>query len=440
MLAVALLLGACGGESSLPKATGKGSIRAINAMPASPDLNFLIEERSIGTLPYRSATAISNWDDLDYTFNFDVFFAGDTQTTRIASEYIDVVADQEYTLVISGSLASPTVTIWETTEREFATGATVFQVRFAQNADYFTGPIDYYFAPVGVAPASGEAVATLSYGEMATAQDFESGSYVLTITSANNPADILYTSGESAYTAQADLIVSTFNATPSDIGNFTVQLIGASGGSARLVDSTVPASVEFLHAAMDLGTSDIYDDETLLSQVLANHAYEDLSAGIQITPGVNTFRYVPAGSMGAITLEGELNASPGIRYRIVAGGVSTAFQTMVTVPDRRPVESAAKVGYFQTSNNYAFLNLYLVAQGESIDGKSPIRAGFPPFFDAAPSEIAPGNYDAYITEFGETAVLAGPVNVDIALGDVVELVVFDTADPAVLDLRLFGHP
>jgi len=439
-LAAALLLSACGGESSLPKATGKASVRAINAMSGSAELVFLIEERTIGNLTYRSATAISSWDDLDYTFNFDTFFAGDTQLTRIASQHIDFVADQEYTLVISGTLGSPSLAVWESAKRQFAAGDTVFQGRFSQYANYFTDPIDFYFAAAGIAPASGEAVASLSFGEIAPARDFEAGSYVLTITSADNPADILFTSDEVSYTAQSDLIISPFDATANDIGEFTVQVFGLSGGTGALADSNIPAAVEFLHAAQDLGTSDIYDDETLLSRILADHAYTDLSAEISITPGLNTFRYTPAGGTTAVTLEGVLDASPGKRYRFVAGGVSPDFVATVAPVDRQPIDSAAKIGFYQTSNNFDFLNLYLVDQGETIDGKSPSRTGFPPFASAPALSVIPGNYDAYVTEFGATDILAGPVNVNVALGDVIELIVFDTADPAVLDLRLFGTP
>jgi len=174
--------------------------------------------------------------------------------------------------------------------------------------------------------------------------------------------------------------------------------------------------------------------------VLANHAYTDLSAEISIASGLSTFRYTPAGGTTAVSLEGALAASPGKRYRFVAGGVSPDFVATVAPVDRQPIDSAAKVGFYQTSNNFDFLNLYLVDQGETIDGKSPSRTGFPPFASAPALSVIPGNYDAYVTEFGATDILAGPVNVNVARGDVIELFVFDTADPAVLDLRLFGTP
>ena len=50
-----LMLAACDTGSSLPEATGKASIRAINAMPASPEFRFLIEERTLAFVAYKAA-------------------------------------------------------------------------------------------------------------------------------------------------------------------------------------------------------------------------------------------------------------------------------------------------------------------------------------------------------------------------------------------------
>ncbi|MDH3552622.1 MAG: hypothetical protein OER22_08415, partial [Gammaproteobacteria bacterium] len=55
----AVCLGACSNESKLPVATGKGNIRAINAIPSAPAFSFLIEERLIGSVDYRASTGTS---------------------------------------------------------------------------------------------------------------------------------------------------------------------------------------------------------------------------------------------------------------------------------------------------------------------------------------------------------------------------------------------
>ena len=69
-----LLLGACTGESSRPVATGKGAIRTISTIPTSPRIIFLIEERTLAVAEYAAATSRTNFDDLDYIFNFEAIF------------------------------------------------------------------------------------------------------------------------------------------------------------------------------------------------------------------------------------------------------------------------------------------------------------------------------------------------------------------------------
>ena len=66
----AAILGGCA-ETSLPEATGKGTINMINAMPASPSVGFLIEERALGSVGYKVAHGAQPFDDLTYNFNFE---------------------------------------------------------------------------------------------------------------------------------------------------------------------------------------------------------------------------------------------------------------------------------------------------------------------------------------------------------------------------------
>ena len=121
----AVLLGACDLESTLPDATGKASIRAINAIPSSGNINFLIEERSLGALSYKAASSTVRYDNLNYTFNFDVFYTGEDSVRRIASRNIDFEADKDYTLLLTGELTNPTLTLWEGDERTFVETDTV---------------------------------------------------------------------------------------------------------------------------------------------------------------------------------------------------------------------------------------------------------------------------------------------------------------------------
>ena len=72
-----VMMSSCG-ETKLPKATGKGTINAINAMPASPTVQFLIEGRTLGDIDFKNSIGGQEFDDITYNFNFEVTFLGES--------------------------------------------------------------------------------------------------------------------------------------------------------------------------------------------------------------------------------------------------------------------------------------------------------------------------------------------------------------------------
>ena len=435
-----LVTGACGSDSTLPEATGKASIRAINAIRSSEEFSFLIEERVISSVPYASTTSAIRYDDLDYTFNIDVFYAGESAFRRVASQFIDMEAGRDYTLLVSGSLASPNLTLWEGEERIFGAEDTVFEARFAHTAASL-GAVDFYFAAEDVAPALGNQVATLSFGEIAAAADFSEGDFVLTVTEAGDPDAVVFTSATTSFAARGAFIVTPFDAAANSTAPVVARALNTLGNSLSLPDVRFAPTVEFIHASRELGESDIYDDEPLTSLRVANHAFLDVSAELEIAAGDNTFYYTPAGDTAAVTLESTLSAIATIRYRIVAGGVSGNFLTSRYAPDRQPVETHAKLVYFQASTGFDFVDIYAVPDGTSIDDTFPVRAALSPGEVSAAVPLAPGSYDLYVTPFADRMVLAGPYRVTVDVGDIVDMVIVDTVDPAVLDvLFVAGGP
>ena len=208
-IAFAILSGCS--ESALQEATGKGSINAIHAMPASPAVGFLIEERALGALGYKGSLGAQAFDDLSYNFNFDYVDLGAIGATRIATHFIDMTADTDYTLVISGSITAPVITQWERPAREWEGDETVFEVAFAHLSPAL-GDVDVYFAPVGTLPVLGEERAKLSDGDREPEIDLESDDYEVIITSRDDPLDILYQSHPFFLAARISYTIAIFDA------------------------------------------------------------------------------------------------------------------------------------------------------------------------------------------------------------------------------------
>lgn len=438
--AATLLAGACGTDSGLPEATGKGSIRAINAIQASQEIRFLIEERSLGSVAYQEGSSPAQYDDLNYTFNFEVFYPGEAALRRIASQNIDVVADRNYTLLINGTLSSPEVTVWEDDERTFDEGGTVFAAKFA-HASASLGALDYYFADPAVVPTTGNQVATLSLGEISSAADFPEGDFALTITSAGDPSDVLFTSDAITFPARDTYLLVSFDGDASDTAPVFVRALSDLGGNIAMPDVNNPPTMQFVNGSMDLGTLDIYDDEMLTSLLVADHDFLDVSAEIDVVIGANTFFYTPAGDTSMVSIETALTAFGGLRYRTIAAGSAGNLGSFSFIPDDRPVGTGAKVLPYHVSSNFDFLDLYVVEADSSIDDVLPIRSALAAGQTPSSGVIPAGTYDVYVTEFNEKIVLAGPYRIDAARGDVVDLLIVDTVDPAVLDiLFLSGGP
>ena len=205
---IAIAIVACSSDSKLPVASGKGNIRMINALPTSPDIAFLIEERSLDSVAYKSNSSPERWDDLTYTFNFEISRPL-VANTRIASRLLDVVRDMEYTFVVRGSIDTAVVDVWEIPVRSFSGSETVFEMRIGHAADAL-GTVDVYLGLESAAPALGDLVATLSPGEVTAPADVEQDSYVVTITAAGDPASVLYQSVPTQIVASQSALITIF--------------------------------------------------------------------------------------------------------------------------------------------------------------------------------------------------------------------------------------
>jgi hypothetical protein len=437
MITAAAVAG-CGGESALPDATGDGVIRMINAIPTSPEIGFLIEERALGSVAYKSNSTPERWDDLTYTFNFEISRPL-VENTRIASRSLDVVRDVEYTFVVRGSIDAAVVDVWEIPERSFSGSETVFEMRVGHAANAL-GAVDVYLGLAGAAPALGDLVATLAPGEVSTPADVEQDSYVVTVTSAGDPADVLYQSEPTQIVSSQSALITVFEGDANDTAPVTIRIFNGQGLSSALTDARFPPTARFIHATRDLGTSDIYDDEALQNRIAADLAFGDVTGDIDMAVGELTITATAPGNVGAVQLEDALTTFAGSHvnyYFTVLAGELTGAQVPV---DRRSIETIARLTFFHSAINHEFVDLYVVAAGTSIEDALPRQIGLTYGLQTPAISLAAGSYEIYVTTAGEKTVLDGPVSLEAALGDVFEAVLLDRVDPSLAEFRLFPPP
>ena len=438
-LVVATIVVGCGTESSLPQATGEGTLRTMNAMPASPTVAFLIEERTLGTVTYKNVSAPERWDDLEYVFNFQINRPSQLQPTRIASQPLDVAPDVEYTFVLRGSVDAPVVDVWEIPERSFSGTETIFEMRAGHAADGL-GDVDIYLGQEGVPPQPGEQVATLGPGEVSTPRDIEEDTYVLTVTSAGNAADVLYESLPTLFLANQSMLITVLEGDANDTAPVAVRVFNEQSVTVALADSRFPPTARFVHATTDLGTSDIYDDAGLENRIVADLAYGDITGDIDVAVGDVPITATAPGNVGAILFEDTLTTFAGTRVNYYLSELAGEILRAPVRVDRRPIETVARLTFFHSSANHRSVDVYVVDAGTPIDDELPRLVEQIYSQQTPPIAFDAGSYDVYITTSGEKTVLEGPLSLEASYGDVYEAVLLDRVDPSRTELKVFPPP
>lgn len=430
-----LALAACGGESQLPEATGEGNVRAINAIKTSPAISFLIEERPISTVDFGEGSSIVTYDDLEYTFNFETILTAGEPRSRIASQVLKVARDTTYTFIVRGPLVNPIIDIWERPVPEFAEGATNFEIQVGHLAESF-GDVDVYLADPATPPAPGGALGTLSFGDQLPVSSLEAGDYVLTLTAPGDVNTVIFESVSVPIPAGNALMFVAFDSDGRDVAPVSMELFNmVAGGSNRVADANYPATFRFFHAAADAGSVDIYIDDPLTAPLVAGHAFGDITADNDVPDGIVPLTYTTAGDQGVILLDTAATVAIGARYFVYLLETPDGTNTVVEyIPQLKPIETVARLSFLQTSPVENGLDVYTVASGETIDDESPLLSGLPSGIAPLDGDFVAGPIDIYVTPNGEKTVLAGPISLDLATGDVVQVIIYENVDPNVVDV------
>ncbi|NIL93140.1 MAG: DUF4397 domain-containing protein [Woeseiaceae bacterium] len=440
-IAATFVVSGCAKESERPKATGEGTVRAINAISTSPDFGFLIEERFLEPLKYKTASSESTWDNLSYTFNFDVLLAGDVARTRVASVLIDVENDRDYTMLLSGAIDAPDVTLWENEIREWQSDETAFELRIA-NASPTLGPVDVYFDAPGTAPVLGNALGTVDFGEILPAQEYEPTERTLILTAANDPGTVLYESVPLTLAERTSYILAPFDPDANDVGPIPVLLINATrGGGGSIADVNTQSTARFFHASQAMGNADIFIDDPLTVPVVANQAFGEFTGDLPVTSGDVPVTYTAPGNVGSILIDSDRVFTVNAHHSLFAVRNSVGEDLVSNfVIDRRSVETQTKLTIINTTTNHPIVDVYVVPTGESIDETFPViprlTALAPPFT----TPLLPEQYDLYLTVPNEKTVLLGPIALDAQPGSVIEALIYDTVDPNVPSLAVIPPP
>ena len=124
---------------------------------------------------------------------------------------------------------------------------------------------------------------------------------------------------------------------------------------------------------------------------------------------------------------------------VLAGLLGSDLTRIIATDNRRSVVTHAKLRLIQAAANYPTLDVYIVDSGADITDLTPSLSSLS--FGLATDFVAQiaNSYDLILTLPAEKTVIAGPISLVLADGDVVDALFTDTVDPMVADIILTSY-
>ena len=344
-------------------------------------------------------------------------------------------ADRDHIFLLTGDVNAPTITVWNGDVRTFDAADTVLEARFS-HASTMLGAVDVYFDPPGTAPGTNPPAATLSFGEISPAADYEAGATVLTVTDAGDPGVVHFTSDEAQLLPQFAHVITIFDGDENDVAPIHVRSMTSVGNPLVFTDADSSPQLRFIHAASTLETVDIYDDDVLTSLVFGGLEFKGTTGYLDTLTEARTFYFTPENSVAITLLEQQISAPASNSFAdVYLLGETDNWLGVRFVSDRQRYSNSFRLRSFPAALNHDVYDVYLTDRDVPLaDEDTSVLLNIGYGFIAPTLTLGEGEFDLYITAPGEKTVIAGPYPIDAVLGELVELLIVDTVDPATAEI------
>lgn len=439
-LLIALGLSAC--TDSPDEVDGSGNIRAVHAISDLSQVAFLIEGVVVAQASFQSITPYSNYDSLQYDFNFDFNSGLTNQVERLATTSVTLVPDTNYTFVLTGTGAAPELITITQPLRTFDTGTTVLEGFFgnlARNA----GSVDIYFGAVGFDPAASTPVVSgLALNGFSPTQDIEAGEYEFVATVAGEPANVLIRTDAITLLAADSIMINLMDAANETNGDY-VFVVGGGINNGRLVDQSAQSTLRLINGARNAGAVDVFVNDEAVTPAIANVEFAQISAATPIPEAADAVAFslnvTAAGNVGAPLFDVETaftNAS--LNLLVLSPSVSdTSFGLLRASGSRRPLFDAGRIGVLTTIESVDLVNLYLIESGTTFEDANPRATNIGVLQDISQFTLVADTYQLYVTNSTDNAIIIGPIDIPVGIGDIIQLVLTDAVDPTSLDVLTY---
>ncbi|HLF09903.1 MAG TPA: DUF4397 domain-containing protein [Gammaproteobacteria bacterium] len=425
VLGLTLLSGCDQGRQSLPDT----SVRVVNAAPSYASVSFRREQSAPSELAYKNATDFT-YDQDQYDFHIEVTTPGATSPLQTRSFPQEVVAEMNYTFVVTevGGLIEPVILEYPALANNAAEAQIV-----ALHAGAALVPMDVYLERPGINVVTAIPRASLSFGQILTPRMVPSGDYELTLTAAGNPANVLFASPTFSLSAAVSTVFVIVDEANQGVAPLSVLLLG--NAPALLLDKNLPSALRVINGATDTGARDVAINSQFTPPLFAAVPFATASNYELVPTGDNTVNVTPAGNPGVLELTQTLANPGGAKQTMLVTGDPGTLTHLLFPDDDRRIVNLAKLRILNGARQFTLIDFFIIPTDSDINTFSPITSLAAPG-GSSTFTIPPTTYDLVLRQSGTTTVLAGPQPIVLTAGGIFTVLATNGADATTASIVL----
>jgi hypothetical protein len=400
--------------------------RVLNVAPGFVELQFRREHRDARFLEF---TAVEDFTwDLDsydfYVLERDPVTLGSGRQWTFSRELKADVGSYTFVLAETGDEISPLII-------ENPPGSSTQAQVIAVHAAAELGAVDLYIVEPGVGIAGATPRGTFApFGQLPTL-NLPPGDYEFWLTTAGNPADVLFASTAATLFAGPVNVVVTpeGGATTADFSVVVLQAF-----PVQLYDRNVTAELRVINGTNDTAPRDFVINRQFSAPLFSAVPFAAPTAYTTVPAAADQpINVTPVGNPGVLELDQLFSAIAGQRWTLLFTGDAGTLFHATSIDDNRSIHSEAKLRFFDAATQFILLDFVIASRGGDPNLLvAPTTLVAPGIGSYVP--LPPGDYDLYLRT--GLSYVAGPVEITLAAGGVYSAMAVNGPDSSSASLLL----
>lgn len=429
-LVVSLLaaIGCSDGRTRPPRVDVVG----VHAASRTGNIFFYRENQNlIGDQAPFSFRTTRSWvfDSDQYRFSADAGGVVNSPVVPLASFEATLQPDHAYVLILA-QRADDTVEPLIVERPAFRDGAGT-QVTFT-HASPASAPLSVYLESPGTSPTAAAPVATLAYGESLPAHVMPQGEYQLTLTEANNPANVLLSSGTLSFDDGERRTFVVADGAADLLAPFVaIYMDDGDGSTTYLHDLGAQNAIQVINAAADGAARDIYLHDDFSAPVITALPSFGVSPWVFYDFAEDATTSVTLTGSTTVEADNEFDSPRARPITQLIAGAAGEISTFARLSDNRVWKDTARIRFMNGTSTVDALEVIVLLPEEEVSDSFFVALATAGISERSP--LAAGEYQLALRDRESDQVVYGPVPLILTEGVYTALAV-DGATPGTVDV------